>query len=212
MPDPRARDPHSLAFNQDGLIFFTTQDSNFVGRLDPKTGKVELKEVPTSHALPYGIIIGPDSAAYFCEFGSNKIGKINPKTLNVTEIVLPDAGSRPRRITNNPDGFIYYSDFARGFIGRFDPKTGKAEEWPSPGGASSHPYGIASTRDGVVWYSESGVKPNTLVAFDPKTKSFQSWPIPSGGGVVRNMVATPDDKLYLACSGVNKVAIAEVKH
>jgi len=148
----------------------------------------------------------------FCEFGNNKIGKIDPRTLNVTEIVLPNQGARPRRISNNSDGLIYYSDFARGFIGRFDPKTEKVEEWPSPGGPTSRPYGIASTRDGVVWYSESGVKPNTLVAFDPKTKSFQSWPIPSGGGVVRNMVATSDDKLYLACSGVNKVAIAEVKH
>jgi streptogramin lyase len=85
-------------------------------------------------------------------------------------------------------------------------------EYDVPVVPDSRPYGIASTRDGVVWYSEAGVKPNTLIAFDPKTKSFQSWPIPSGGGVVRNMVATPDDKLYLACSGVNKVAIAEVKH
>jgi virginiamycin B lyase len=68
---------------------------------------------------------------------------------------------------------------------------------PTP---NSRPYGIASTRDGVVWYGESGVTPNTLVAFDPKTKSFQSWPIPSGGGVVRNMVATLDYKLYVACS------------
>jgi virginiamycin B lyase len=62
----------------------------------------------------------------------------------------------------------------------------------------------------MVWYSESGVEPNTLAVFDPKSKSFRSWPIPSGGGVVRNMVATPDGKLYLACSGVNKVAVAEV--
>jgi len=62
----------------------------------------------------------------------------------------------------------------------------------------------------MVWYSESGVKPNTVVKFNPKTKSFQKWPIPSGGGVVRNMVATSDGKLYLACSGVNKVAIVEV--
>jgi virginiamycin B lyase len=56
------------------------------------------------------------------------------------------------------------------------------------------------------------VKPNTVVVFSPKTKGFQSWPIPSGGGIVRNMVATSNDRLYLACSGVNKVAIAEVKH
>jgi virginiamycin B lyase len=47
------------------------------------------------------------------------------------------------------------------------------------------------------------------VAFDPKAKTFEKWAIPSGGGVVRNMVATPDGRLYLACSGVNKVAAAE---
>jgi len=28
--------------------------------------------------------------------------------------------------------------------------------------------------------------------------------------VIRNMVATPDGKLYLACSGVNKVGVAEI--
>jgi len=73
----------------------------------------------------------------------------------------------------------------------------------------SNPYGIAVTQDGIVWYSESGVEPNTLVRFDPKSKSFSRTKIPSGGGVVRNMVATKEGKLYLACSGVNKVAIAQ---
>lgn len=209
MPDRRARDPHSLAFDREGMIFFTVQAGNFVGKLDPKTGKVTLKEVPTPNARPYGIIVVPDGAAYFCEFNSNKIGRINPKTLDVTEYILPE-DARPRRLTNNPDHFIYYSDFARGFLGRLDPQSGKVEEWASPGGPGSHPYGIASTRDGMVWYSESGVKPNTVVVFNPKTKAFQHWTIPSGGGVVRNMVATPDGRLYLACSGVNKVAVVEV--
>jgi virginiamycin B lyase len=191
------------------VIFFTAQDSNFVGRLDPKSGKVTVKEVPTPRAHPYGIIVGPDGAAYFCEFGSNKIGRINPSTLEIREYTLPE-GARPRRIANNPDHAIYYSDFARGYVARLDPRTGQLQEWPSPGGSGSRPYGIASTRDGTVWYSESGVKPNTLVAFNPATKAFQKWPIPSGGGVVRNMVVTPGDRLYLACSGVNKVAVAEV--
>jgi len=60
------------------------------------------------------------------------------------------------------------------------------------------------------WYSESGVNPNTLVRFDPKSESFSTKQIPSGGGVVRNMVATPDRRLYLACSGVNKVAVVDL--
>ena len=55
----------------------------------------------------------------------------------------------------------------------------------------------------------SGVTPNTLVRFDPRTKQFSATPIASGGGVVRNMVSTPDGRLYLACSGVNKVAVAD---
>ena len=74
----------------------------------------------------------------------------------------------------------------------------------------SRPYGIAARDDGTIWYSESGVTPNTLVAFDPATETFAQWPIPSGGGVVRNIAAAPDGRLYLACSGVNKVAVVEI--
>ena len=92
-----------------------------------------------------------------------------------------------------------------------DPSRGEIKEWLSPGGAESRPYGIAITPDGVVWYSESGVTPNTIVRFDPSTKAFATWPIPSGGGVVRHMVSTPRGDLYIACSGLNKVGIVKVE-
>ena len=93
----------------------------------------------------------------------------------------------------------------------FDTKTGKfVEEWPSPGGPKSQPYGI-TTVNGIIWYSESAVKPNTLVRFDPKTEKFQTWAIPAGGGVVRNMMHTTDGKLVLTESGVNMVALVTVK-
>ena len=89
-------------------------------------------------------------------------------------------------------------------------KTGKVKECLSPSGVTSLPYGITVYND-VVWYSESGVKPNTLVRFDPKTEKFQSWAIPSGGGVIRNMMAYKDGTLALAESGINKVAIAQIQ-
>ena len=63
----------------------------------------------------------------------------------------------------------------------------------------------------IVWYSEAGTQPNTLVRFDPKTETFQSWGIPSGGGIVRNMMPTRDGNLVLVCSGVNRVALVEVR-
>jgi virginiamycin B lyase len=209
MPNAAARDPHTPIFDQEGILWFTVQRGNFVGKLDPTTGAITLKPSPTANSLPYGIVVNSKGVPFFCEFGTNKLASINPDTMEITEYGLPE-GTRPRRLDITPDGLIYYTDNRRGYLGRLDPATGKVEEWPSPGGTQSAPYGIATTSDGMVWYSESGVSPNTIVRFDPRTRSFTTWPIPSGGGVVRHMVATPSDKLYLACSGVNKVGIVEV--
>jgi virginiamycin B lyase len=210
MPDPEARDPHSLVFDQKGKLWFTVERGNFVGRLDPRSGDITLKSSPTPHSVPYGIVVNSRGIPFFCEFGTNKLGIINPDTMEITERLLPQ-GTRPRRIAIGSDEMVYYTDFSRGYLGRLDPNTGKIEEWVSPGGTESRPYGIAITPDGTVWYSESGVNPNTIVRFDPSSKIFERWRIPSGGGVVRNMVSTPEGNLYIACSGVNRVGIVYVE-
>jgi virginiamycin B lyase len=104
---------------------------------------------------------------------------------------------------------VYFTDFKSGHLGTLDTSTGAVKMYPSPGGSESNPYGITITPDGMVWYSESGVKPNTIIRFDPKTESFARADIPSGGGVVRNMAATSDGRVYIACSGVDKVGVVE---
>ena len=108
------------------------------------------------------------------------------------------------------DDIVYYTDYARGYIGRLNLATGKVDEFKSPGGEKSRPYGITATADGAIWYSESGVEPNTIVRFDPKKSSFDSWPIPSGGGVVRHMVTAPNGDLWIACSGVDKIGRVKI--
>jgi virginiamycin B lyase len=208
LPDPRATDPHTPVFDQHGILWFTVEESNFVGRLDPSSGEVKLKQVPTPHAVPYGIVVLPSGVPYFCEFGTNQLASIDPTTMAIKEYEV-SKGARPRRLAVANDGTIYYSDYERGYLGHFDPATGKVEEWKSPSGAGSEPYGITVTPDGIVWYAETGVKPNKLVRFDPQTKSFSTTPVPSGGGVIRNMAATKDGRVYLACSGVNRIGIAQ---
>jgi virginiamycin B lyase len=211
-PDAGSKiDPHTPAFDHDGILWFTNEETNYIGRLDPKIGKMTLIKVPTAHSVPYGIVILPNNAPLFCEFGTNKLATVDPRTMTIREYTLPDSGARPRRLALARDGTVYYTDYARGYLGHFDPSAGKlVKEWKSPGGSESRPYGIAIMDDGKIWYSESGVNPNTLVQFDPKSEVFSMKAIPSGGGVVRNMVATPDRRLYLACSGVNKVAVVSL--
>jgi virginiamycin B lyase len=211
MPDPQAKDPHTLLFAPNGKIYFTVQGGNMVGRLDPKTGEVKVVSSPTPKSNPYGMVVSSEGVPFFVEFGSNKVASLDPDTLAIHEYVLPHVDSHPRRVAITADDVIWYSDYSRGYLGRLDPKTGKISEWPSPGGPRSRPYGITAVGD-VIWYSESNTKPNTVVRFNTKTEKFQTWIIPSGGGVVRNMVSTPDGNLWLACSGVNGIAFVEVKN
>jgi virginiamycin B lyase len=146
---------------------------------------------------------------FLVEFGTNKVASIDPDTDGDPRVdACPPPKRAPRRIAITPDDAIWYTDYARGMLGRLDPATGAVREWPSPSGPKSQPYGILSDGD-VIWYSESNVKPNTLVRFDPKSEKFQSWIIPSGGGIVRHMVRGPDGRFGLALSGVNGVAIVE---
>ena len=210
MPDSAAHDPHTLLLAPNGKIYFTVQGGNMAGRLDPGTGEVRLVKSPTPRSNPYGMVIDTHGVPYFVEFGSNKVARMDPDTLEIHEYVLPNPDARPRRVAITADDIIWYSDYGRGYLGRLDPKTGNVTEWPSPGGPRSQPYGITAVGD-AIWYSESNTEPNTLVRFDIKTHQFQTWPIPSGGGVVRNMVHTPDGNLWLACSGINKIAFVQVQ-
>jgi virginiamycin B lyase len=195
MPDPAARDPHTPLFDKDGILWFTLQNANMVGRLDPKTGDIRLVTMPTPRSQPYGVVFTADGETIFFDmFGTNKIASIDRKTMAIKEYTLPDEGSRPRRIAITSDDIIWYGDYS------------------PPGGNRTQPYAITALDD-VIWYVESGVTPNALVRFDPKTERFQTWTIPSGGGVVRNMMPTPDGHhLALACSAVNGLALVEIKN
>jgi virginiamycin B lyase len=206
MPDPNAKDPHTLIFDKAGILWFTVQNANRIGRLDPKSGEIKLLTPPTPKSRPYGMALDSKGNLFVVQFGTNKVARVDPKTLEIREYALPDPASRPRRLTITGDDIIWYSDYSRGYLGRLDPATGKVTEYPSPSGPKSAPYGISAVHD-VIWYSESEAKPNTVVRFDPRTEKFQSWAIPGGGNIVRNTSVTPDGNFVLANSLVNSVTL-----
>lgn len=122
---------------------------------------------------------------------------------------MPGEKTRIRRLDFDSDGTIWYVNSGEGRLGRYIPKTGEINEWPSPSGPKSHPYAIV-VLNGIVWYNESGRRPDTLVRFDPKTETFQSWAIPSGGvhaGIIRHMRATPDGNLIIHQSSTNRIIL-----
>lgn len=63
-PDGTKIDPHTPVFDHGGILWFTNEQTNYIGRLDPGNGKMQLKAVPTPHAIPYGIVITKDDLPF----------------------------------------------------------------------------------------------------------------------------------------------------
>ena len=200
----RARDPVEAP---DGSIWW-------VGRLDPATGGIELVELDRPRSRPYGIRIDAEGNAWVACNGGPCLYRFDGDTMAATRIDLPNQETHVRRLDIAEDGMIWYVNSGAGRLGRYDPMSGTIREWPSPSGPKSHPYALL-VLDGIVWYNESGMRPDVLVRFDPETEAFQSWPIPSSGiyaGILRHMRATRDGDLLIHQSATNhimRVSISE---
>ncbi len=189
MPDPAARDPHTLIFDaSEDNIWFTLQGANMIGRLNIESRSVDLIPSQTERSRPYGVKLAPDGSIWVALFGTAKLAHVSPDTMELKEIDLPRDTARPRRLEVLADGSVWYVDYADGMLGRYDPKRERFKEWALPGERASRPYGMASDSKGRVWMVASGLEPNVFLGFDPETEEFFSaTEVPSGGGTIRHM-------------------------
>lgn len=143
--------PHDVAPAVDGTVWFTGQHQGFLGRFDPKSGKVE--KVPLGRgAAPHGVIVAPDGGAWVTEGGQNAIARVDPATKAVKLFPLPK--EFPNANLNTPtmdkNGIVWFTGQS-GVYGRVDPVSGKVDAWKSPKGTG--PYGMTATPAGEVWYA-----------------------------------------------------------
>ncbi|KAA9134100.1 cytochrome C [Marinihelvus fidelis] len=203
----RAGDPHTAIFHPNGNLYFTAQRAAVLGRLNPETGEVD--EIDTE-PRPYGIKVAADGTVWIAYNGTNKLGAMDPDTMEVRYYEVPDERTRIRRLDLDSDGNIWFVNSSLGKIGRLVPETGEITQWDSPSGPKSHPYSMAVIDD-IIWYNESGMRPDALVRFDPADESFQSWAIPSGVGIIRHTWVTEDGNLLIHQSSTNQLGLVEIE-
>jgi virginiamycin B lyase len=143
--------PHDVAVDAAGIVWYAAQRDGQLGRLEPKTGKVELVSLGKG-AAPHGVIIGPDGAPWITEGGTNAIVRVDPKSREVRSWPLPEARGyvNLNTLTFDKRGRVWFTG-QNGVYGRLDPKTGAMQVWDAPRGRG--PYGIATTPDGDVYYA-----------------------------------------------------------
>ena len=150
---PRGSGPHDVAADPapDGTIWISQQRAGALGRLDPKTGKVD--NIPLgSGSAPHGVIVGPDGAPWLTDGGQNAIVRVDPATMAVRVWKLPEDSGYANLNTAAFDakGRIWFTG-QNGIYGKLDPATGTLQVWDAPRGRGS--YGITTAPDGSVYYA-----------------------------------------------------------
>ncbi len=169
--------------DRNGIVWFTGQ-SGYLGRVDPRSGKVDVWKAPRANG-PYGIATTPAGDVWFASLAGDYIGKIDTATAQVRVVDPPKPNSGPRRVWSDSKGMIWASFWHTGEVARYDPAAETWKTWTLPN-SSSGAYSVYVDHKDKVWLSSFST--NAIVRFDPVTVTFQSFPSDKRGASVRQML------------------------
>ncbi len=194
--------PFGITAGPDGNIWFTENQADQIGMINPTTHAVSEFPIPTASSGPLGITAGPDGNIWFTEYAANQIGEINATTHAVTEYAVPTANSGPSGITAGPDGNIWFTEINGNQIGEINPSTHAFSEFPLPT-SSSAPLGIAAGPDGNLWFAESNG--NNIGSINPTLHTIAEYAIPRANSLPYEITAGPNGDMWFSMNAGNGV-------
>jgi virginiamycin B lyase len=192
---------NTAAFDQAGILWFTGQ-SGIYGRLDPKSGKIQVFEAPKGRG-PYGMTATPQGDIYFASLAGSYVGHLDTSTGKVTVLEPPTPRQGARRVWSDSKGQIWVSEWNAGQVSRYTPSTGAWRSWRLPGD-SPRAYAVYVDDKDMVWLSDFGA--NAVLRFDPKTETFQSFPGSAPGAEVRQILGRPGE-VFAPESGTDRLMV-----
>jgi len=92
--------------NDNNAIWFTDARTNSIGKLNVKSGDIQLVSIPTPKAGPMGIVLSPDGkSVWFAEITGNKIANLDIRSNKILEypVIGSTSSSNNNGILNNQD-------------------------------------------------------------------------------------------------------------
>lgn len=211
-PHPRIGDdlgsyPHTLRFDDRGILWETLTRSNHVARFDPATAEFRYFRLPPADPedsgvpipVAYGLDIAPDQTVWWSQLFAHRIGMVDPGTGAVRSWRTPFDG--PRRLFVGPDGIVWVPAYGTSELGRFDPATESWRRYPLPTlpHGSDLPYAVAvNRRTGDVWIT--GANSDTLIRFRPSTEQWTVFPLPTPVDFTREIEFDDDGNVWTCTS------------
>jgi virginiamycin B lyase len=124
-------DMHSDSKN---TVYLLDYYSEFIGKMDFKTGKTTLLRTPTLDSGPRRGHVDTQGRVWFGEYRGNRIGMLDPRTDRFQEWEMPVAFSGPYDVTLDGQGFAWTSGMTSDRVYRLNPNTGEVTDYllPSP--------------------------------------------------------------------------------
>ncbi|CAN5572612.1 virginiamycin B lyase [soil metagenome] len=142
--------PSMIITGPDNALWCTLNERGAIARLEPRSGKVTVRELPTRNAGPVGITMTHDDAVWFTEIRADQLGRI-PMGDAIQEIALP--GKPHAVVADDADG-VWVSLWGADQLARVS-GDGEITAFDLPPG--SEPHGLAVGRNGAPWVAlESG--------------------------------------------------------
>jgi virginiamycin B lyase len=113
-------------------VYFTDFGTEYIGRIDAKTGKISFYEIPTKYSKPRRGMMDPQDRLWFGEYRGNKIGMFDTKTEKFQEWALPTPWSGPYDVAVDKNGEAWTGSMLSDRVARLDPKTGQFIEYLLP--------------------------------------------------------------------------------
>ena len=99
LPDSRRGTIYGIDSDSHNNLYFTDFATDYIGRIDAKTGKVDWFQTPTANSRPRRIRTDAQDRAFFGEYQANRIGMLDPETKKITEWPLSIPWSGPYYVT-----------------------------------------------------------------------------------------------------------------
>ena len=191
---------NTAIFDAKGVHWFTGQ-SGVYGRLDPRSGKVELFDAPKGRG-PYGIHATPDGTVYYASLAGSFVGKINPDG-STTVIQPPTPRQGARRVWSDSKGDVWVAEWNSGNLSRYQPKSGSWQTWKAPGN-DPHVYAVYVDETDKVWAAEWTAQ--VMLRFDPASEKFESFKSSSNRPNVRQIHGRKGE-VWTPESGADKIVV-----
>lgn len=160
--------PSDVAVDANGIVWYTANNPNAIGKLNPADGTITQTVVPEQ---PWQIAISTDGKVWYTERITDHIGRLDPSNDQVTRFptLTPEAG--PHGITAGPAGSMWFTQANVGNAaqitadGTIITEAGKTSK--TPAGTFENALGITMGPDGQsVWFAKPAG--NTIAALRPR--------------------------------------------